>query len=190
MFRKDCKDGYGGVLIAVKYLPALHLESLDMDAELLWIRIEIANSKPLFVCAYYNPHTSRDSLEKLDQSFALINDLRVKPSTIWVTGDFNLRDIDWPSQTVKSGSPIGSQYRLFLDICTNYHLHQMVHIPTRADKILDLFLTTNESQVTKIDTLPGILEAVIIVLLESSLMLSQFARNNQKGRFFSTQKQT
>ena len=32
----------------------------------------------------------------------------------------------------------------------------MVHIPTRADKILDLFLTTNESQVTKIDTLPDI----------------------------------
>ena len=116
--------------------------------------IDIAN--PLFVCAYYNPHTSRDSLEKLDQSLALINDLRVKPSTIWVAGDFNLRDIDWPSQTVKSGSPIGSQCRLFLDTCTNYHLHQMVHIPTRADKILDLFLTTNESQVTKIDTLTGI----------------------------------
>ncbi|XP_072033764.1 uncharacterized protein [Amphiura filiformis] len=156
VFRKDREDGYGGVLIAVRNLPAIHLDELDVNAELLWVRIEIANSKPLFVCAYYNPHTSRESLEQLDQSLAYINSLRVKPSTIWLAGDFNLRDIDWPTNSVKAGSPIATQCKTFLDMCTTYHFQQMVTEPTRGDKILDLFLTTNETQITQVENLPGI----------------------------------
>lgn len=156
VFRKDRTDGYGGVLLAIKSLPAHHIDYLDVDAELIWVRIELVDRRPLFVGAYYNPNTSRESFAALDQSLAMINNSRIKPSTIWLAGDFNLRDIDWINLSVKPSSPIASQCKAFLDMCTNYHLQQLVLTPTRANNTLDLFLTTNPSQITSSDTLPGL----------------------------------
>ena len=58
---------------------------------------------------------------------------------IWLGGDFNMRDIDWQDQTIKPGSNIRAQCQAFLDMCTSYHLEQVVNIPTRGKRTLDLF---------------------------------------------------
>lgn len=46
----------GGVLIAVRNdIIATHLEYLDVDAELIWISLQMVNSKPIHICCFYRP---------------------------------------------------------------------------------------------------------------------------------------
>ena len=59
--RKDNRMGAGGVLIAVKNtLVASPLKHLETDCEIVWARIEISNSKPLFIGSVYRTPSSDD----------------------------------------------------------------------------------------------------------------------------------
>lgn len=156
IFRKDRPDGCGGVLIAVKNLPSQHLEDLDVKAELIWVKIKINKDSSLFLGAYYNPDTSINSILELEISLSQLHNNYTNQGMIWLGGDFNLRDINWNNQTTNPGSNIKSQCNKFLDICTNFQLEQVVKIPTRGRNTLDLFLVTNPTLITEVDTLPGI----------------------------------
>ena len=77
-------------------------------------------------------------------------------ATIWISGDLNLPDINWQTESVS-----GHQYTLavnsvylstFQDLC----LSQVVDFPTRDQSVLDVFLTNRPSLIRKCVCLPGI----------------------------------
>ena len=146
-------------------MAAQSLDNLTVDAELLWLKLDLGKNRITYLGAYYNPHTSKTSLQELDKSLSTLHSTYGNSSSIWLAGDFNLRDIDWVNLTVKANSPISSQCHLFLDICSKYQLAQTVKIPTRKDKTLDLFLTTNPTLVNHVETLPGLGDHDLVKIL-------------------------
>ena len=56
VLRKDQVEGAGGVFIEVKKQFNVSEEcELDTDAELIWAKIIIPNTRPLYVCSFYHP---------------------------------------------------------------------------------------------------------------------------------------
>ncbi len=87
--RKDRKDGnHGGVLIATKPgLVATPAFDIDVDAEILWIKLQIQGCRTLFIGSFYRPPISNlEYLQSLDDSLSKINPSK----NIWLAGDFNL----------------------------------------------------------------------------------------------------
>ena len=70
--------------------------------------------------------------------------------------DFNLGgDISWQNNSIAPGSKYINQCQKLLDMCTTYNLEQLVTDPTRHDKTLDLFFTTNPTLINYLKVLPG-----------------------------------
>lgn len=70
VYRKDWNTNGGGVLIAISND---HLSSpvpeLDTDCEIIWAKINLVESKDLYLASYYNPKTSNEhSIEELGRS--------------------------------------------------------------------------------------------------------------------------
>ena len=77
-------------------------------------------------------------------------------AVVWLAGDFNLPDIDWPKNSIT-----GHQYRkhineTFLTLESDLGLHQVIDAPTREDNILDLFFTNRPTLVNRSTVIPGI----------------------------------
>ena len=88
-------------------------------------------------------------------------------AVMWVTGDFNLPNIDWSSNSV-----VGSTYPL--ELCNmlidTFGFTQMVDSPTRGNNILDLFATNRPGLIQKVEVTPGLSDhEVIHITIESSL---------------------
>ena len=67
--------------------------------------------------------------------------------------------MDWSVPSVITGKPNLQQHKLLLDIINDHSLTQTVNVPTRQDKILDLFLTNYPSIVNNLETMPPIGES-------------------------------
>ena len=80
-------------------------------------------------------------------------------SIVVVGGDFNLGYMDWDIPSVITGKPNLQQHKTLLDILNDHSLTQIVNIPTRQDKILDLLLTNYPSTVDKLETITPIGES-------------------------------
>ena len=189
VIRKDRQiDGGrgGGVLIATK--PGLivkHRPDLDTDCEIAWIQIQLHNCKSLFVAAFYRPPSSNiDYLLNLHTSLSRIpNDKH-----IWISGDFNLPDIDWTAispldiDDADYINPIipHTNRRLlhdtFIDIVNTFSLSQTVLTPTRTQTItrpngivktshiLDLFLTNSILNIINTQVLPGLSDHDLVLI--------------------------
>ncbi|XP_072022921.1 uncharacterized protein [Amphiura filiformis] len=156
IFRKDRPDGWGGVLIAVKGLSCHLLDDLNSDSECIWVRVECGPKKKVYVGAFYNPDTSHEPIDLLNLSLSKLHQKTKGNCEIWLGGDFNLKDINWPDQSVKTGSNFTAQCKKFIDICNFFSLDQLVTEPTRKDSILDLFLVSNPTIVEYTKVLPGL----------------------------------
>jgi hypothetical protein len=144
--RKDRNVNGGGVFVAISNtfnIVATTEYSLDTDCEIIWCKISIVGSKPLFIASFYRPPNENvDALLALNQSLRLLPNNGPLPNVI-LGGDFNLPDIDWDNYTVKPNPQYGQKVnRLLLDIAEEHGLQQDVHEPTRLDNILDLLFTT------------------------------------------------
>ena len=120
----------GGVFIAVRAeVVSLREKDLETEREILWIKLNIASNKNLYVGAYYRPNvTDEQSFNSLAQSLAkLLRD----SSQVWLAGDMNLPGLEWPLAQLKPVCCSPSQYTLFLDILTNHGLTQVIDQPTR-----------------------------------------------------------
>ena len=112
------------------------------------------------------------ALEQLQSSINRIN--RQSNSTVIIGGDFNLGHIDWSNNCVTTGRPDQSEYQQLLDIIHDSNLHQVVDIPTRNDRILDLVLINNPTRINKISTLSPIgLSDHDIVYIEADIWLKR-----------------
>jgi hypothetical protein len=157
----------GGVFIAVRNdLIATHLEFLDVDTELIWISLQMANARPIHVCCFYRPPDKgvlpiqklRESLDKLDWK---------KNPTVWIGGDFNVPDVDWkvpcrkPSYQCNYPAELTTELLALLD---DFSFTQLAHEPnhnhqtktTSVRNILNLLCVTNPDCFQPIQTEPGI----------------------------------
>ena len=72
---------------------------------------------------------------------------------IWVLGDFSYPKLVWDEDDVpviKLGCAFTKMYEDFFETLNDFNLTQMVREPTRAENILDLFLTTNHTLVESV----------------------------------------
>ena len=164
VFRRDKLKGKGGgvfILVKTNLLPS-EQANLNTNCEIIWIKIEIKGSKPLFLASFYKPHElDTDSILELGKSLDLARNLK---GTKLILGDFNLPKLNWDSDHtphLKVGLNTGPVYDKFLDIIDDHNLVQMVNEGTRNENILDL-LTSNYTLVNNVKIIPGISDHDII----------------------------
>ena len=69
---------------------------------------------------------------------------------VLVEGDFNCGDIEWSHMQVPHGVQNRQSQQQLLDIKGEHCLTQLVNIPTRNDKTLDLLFTKAPSHVNRV----------------------------------------
>ena len=167
VYRRDRKDGYGGVLIAVK--SDLTSEQLKQDGNEEIIFVKISNSKePLIVGGIYRPPSS--DIDYMDNICTKIKAISTKydRSVLWLGGDLNLPDIDWQSESIRGNRYSAPINNSFLDTIRDCNLEQIVDFNTRLETILDIFLTNRPTLVNKCQPLPGVSDHDI-VYVDSSI---------------------
>jgi len=160
-------ESHGGVFVAVSSeIVCSEAPEMDVDAELIWAKLQITGSKVLYIGSFYRqPRTGPDYLDHISSS---LNKLADKDATIILGGDFNLPDIDWQQSIVKSSSTRALLHQSMLDIATDHGLEQIVQNPTFDNNILDLILTNRPAFVNRTEVLPGICRHHIVLCEVSS----------------------
>ena len=156
LLRKDRQDGYGGVLLAIKSDMIHEPIATPIQLEMTATKIHLNNNKHIIIAAIYRPPNS--DLQYIDDMCNTIEDLtsRHKNSVLWVGGDLNLPDINWPDCTIQGHSyPVDINKR-FLDMLLTTHTEQMITTPTRQNNILDIFITNRPSLTSQCHTIPGL----------------------------------
>ena len=153
-FRRDRASGTkgGGVFILVEdTLVASWQKTLETHCEVIWVTIEAAQSKPVYLTAYYRPHENDfHSFEEFCRSVDMVSK---KNGHIWILRDLSYPKFHWNDNhvpQVKQGCSFPQQYDDFINLLDDNNLIQMVSEPTRQDNTLDLFLTNNDSPVSKV----------------------------------------
>lgn len=157
----------GGVLIAVRNdIITTHLEYLDVDAELIWISLQMVNSKPIHICCFYRPpNQGITPIQRLRESLSKI-DWKKNPH-VWVGGDFNVPDINWEIPCRKPSLNCNYPAELTTELLTlleDFSLTQLALEPnhnfqTRSvsvQNILNLLCVSNPSSFSALQTEPGI----------------------------------
>ena len=145
-YRKDMKLGEGGVFIAIRNDLITTEIKTDADCEIVWTKLTIQGSKSIYIGSYYRrPSSKLDMVESLESSIQQISsNAKNNMPNIILGGDFNLPDINWDNNTVKTNPQYGIQMNLKLvEIATENDLTQIVSEPTRGNNILDLMFTNN-----------------------------------------------
>ena len=164
VYRKDRKDGYGGVLLAVH--TSLISNQLDIATDAEYIAAKILNDKQsIIIGALYRPPSSKqdymDALNKAIEDTCISN-----PTTgVWISGNINLPDIDWATDQV-----IGHQYPIALNesclqMMARSGLEQLVDFPTRLDNTLDVVLTNYPSLANRCEGMLGLAIRTLFMLI-------------------------
>ena len=143
----------GGVLLMVKNELDVQLLSVTSDPdgcyEGVWCKVKFFSNRCDTVGVVYRSPGSRPSLllEEL-QRFS-------KGTHCLILGDFNCPAIDWVNNTCVAADLFTQE---LLSTVTDLYLHQHVNAPTRfssmSSNILDLVLSSNESDVHDLKILP------------------------------------
>ena len=162
VYRRDREIGRGGgVFVAVRAdVVSLREKDIETECEILWIKLNIASNKNLYIGAYYRSNATDDqSLNSLAQSLAKLPRDR---SHVWLAGDMNLPGLEWSSTQLKPACCSPSQHTLFLDILADHGLTQVIDQPTRGDNTLDLLVINNPTLVNRTEILPEISDHNIV----------------------------
>ena len=77
----------GGVFILVKdTLVASRQKTLETDCEVIWVKTEAVQSKPVYLAAYYRPH--ENDFHSFEEFCKSVDMLSKKNGHIWILGDF------------------------------------------------------------------------------------------------------
>ena len=174
----------GGVFILVRNgLICTELPQFQSICEILWVKLEITGSRPLFICAYYRPE--EDDLESLQELQESVSKVMEHSDCIWVLCDFNLPKLQWPDcePLIKPGCQSTPVYDHFIDFLHDNNLTQVVTQPIRLNNTLDLFLTTNPTLITKVKCQPGLGDHDM-VSAESSLKPSVHKQKPRQAYLF------
>ena len=123
IYRRDRRDGFGGVLVEVKAdIVSDHLD-VEINTESVNTSIALEKGKQLIVGALYRPPSS--SIEYMDNMCTT----RHKKAIFWVGGDLNLPDINWTTQVIDGNSNAVAINHRLLDCTQNCGLEQMINFP-------------------------------------------------------------
>ena len=161
VFRKDRIVGGGGVFIFVKKeINVVEELSLNVDAEIIWIKIMLTSQVLIYVCSYYRlPNAESHSIPQLQASLTKLLSYSNNPSHIILTGDFNLPSINWIDGYGQLGTNTPHLYgtslnNLFLNAINDAYLEQFVTSPTQQNNILDLVFSTHH-KISNLSTVPS-----------------------------------
>ena len=79
-----------------------------------------------------------------------------KNAHVLLGGDFNCGDVEWSTMRVPEGVPQRPVQSQLLEIIKDHCLSQVVKIPTRNDRTLDLLFTNSPSPVNRVKGMPPI----------------------------------
>ncbi|KAI5637575.1 endonuclease-reverse transcriptase domain-containing protein [Phthorimaea operculella] len=166
LFRRDraAGKGWGGVAIYVAHshlnIPiqaTLHptLNNFNNDVEALWINLTCANITLLVAGVYRPTHYTYEESDKI--LFDSIKTASESNNTLFIVGDFNLPDIQWPLRKLDGYNTLHSK---FVELLTDTNLYQLVTQVTRIrnqqESLLDLVLCNDENLCTNVEHLPNI----------------------------------
>ena len=156
--RKDrASDAHGGVFIAFKRdLLCTETPELDTNCKKVWCKLNIIGCRTLYLGSFYRPPDKIDNeyLEEFNSSLSRI--MSNRNAHVLVGGDFNCGDIEWSHMQVPHGVQKRQSQQQLLDIIGEHCLTQVVNIPTRNDKTLDLLFTNAPSPVNRVKGMPPI----------------------------------
>ena len=98
--------------------------SLDVDSELVWVKVRFVGRNPLYICSFYSvPNSSTEPLFQLvRESMLKLYSERTLPDTV-LAGDVNLPDMDWENGYVNPSPIHGHEVnQVMLDIANDYGL--------------------------------------------------------------------
>ena len=107
------------------------------------------------VVLYRPPDAPRDSFSNaLSFITCCVEETCLESYSVCLLGDFNFPFVDWCSG--RSPSQVGSGARSsagdFLNFQDRMMMNQYIHVPTRLNSILDLFVTNSPRLVTNVST--------------------------------------
>ena len=119
------------------------------------------------LCAFYRPPTS--NLMYLENLCSFFSDLVQQNSNvpIWISGNWNLPNINWETNIVAGYNCPTILCDVILDFVENYGFLQTVNIPTRFSHILDVFLTNRPTLIHSCEVLPGISDHEVVHVVSS-----------------------
>ena len=162
--RKDRADGYGGVLLAVSREFTDNQITTDTDKEIIATKHWMQNISSDRIRIYRPPNTDIDyALDLCSKIKHIINTNR--SATIWISGDLNLPDIDWKTESIEGHQDSNAINTAFLSAFQELGLAQIVDFPTRLHNTLDLFLTNRPSMISNCTPLPGVSDHEIILTI-------------------------
>ena len=177
-YRRDRPKGNGGrvfLLVSKQYYSSRPEELLiddNVDCELVWAKVKVQGSSDLYIGSFYRPPDKTDAeyLQHLQSTLSRIP--TDKGAHLWLGGDFNLPDINWEEENVNSYASNSFSCNQLLTIMKDSFLDQVVMEPTRitetTSNILELFFTSNQTLINKVEIIPGIYDHKA-VFIESSL---------------------
>ena len=144
----------------------------NVDCELVWAKVKVQGSSDLYIGSFYRPPDKTDAeyLQHLQSTLSRIP--TDKGAHLWLGGDFNLPDINWEEENVNNYASNSFSCNQLLAIMKDSFLDQVVMEPTRitetTSNILELFFTSNQTLINKVEIIPGISDHEA-VFIESSL---------------------
>jgi len=103
---------------------------LPTNCEAVACELTINDNEKLILCAFYRPPTS--NLMYLEKLCSFFSDL-VKQNLsipIWISGDMNLPNINWETNTISGYNYPTILCGIILDFVKNYGFFQTVNTPT------------------------------------------------------------
>ena len=132
---------------------------LDAACGTIWVEISTEKEKPLItdIGSHYRPPSVTlqcDTSSVLEGSLQKIEyPLR---KHVLLCGDFNLREINWSTSSVKYDSEVGNR---LMKLAQNHDLIQMVKIQTRTTEMtsstIDLVFTHQPEMISTVSVIPG-----------------------------------
>ena len=181
MYCNDRADGYSGVLIGVKSNNFITSDLLDISPhlEVCTVLLHLTKSTNLLLfCVDRSPNTDVTYQASLC-NYIITMTKKYPNANICCTGDFNLPDIDWDSESIHSHRYPLAVNDLMLNMSVECGFTQVVNFPTREKNTLDLFFTTYPSCIQQCEPIPGISDHdIILTTVKSNISYSKSANHN------------
>ena len=161
IFREDrTSSSGGGVFIMVKGdIIVTEQKEYKTDCEIVWVKIEIVGTRPLFIAAYYRPKEGDSySADEFHRSLEMVSQQK---GDIWVLGDFNYPKMDWDEEDVpfiRPGCTLTKLQHAHSYFCLGVHVPPGVSIwgymfIFEGTHILELFFYSKRIEAMKSDHL-------------------------------------
>ena len=137
----------------------------------------------LILGGYYRSNNPRfNAVEQqtdFENSLQNLKSATQQNDTIILGGDFNLKDINWDTETVLPGSFERTASQMLVTSLNDHHLQQMQREPTRESSVLDLFITNKPSLVKNFCNIPNISDHEGAILADTNIRPSFIKKKPQ-----------